>query len=990
MPKHLQWPEALRILVQEGEKIKVEPNVRTILSDADASIWFTGTQEGDVYAWEQNNERFIPVFLKELKPGDMILGAPLTEGAAPNIFFFVSSKKTLLHKVSLKAFRELFEKDSDVQKWMEGQIEKWVEHLLHFFIQDQEEFEPDSEFPIVGEADFESLKKIKLKRLLDPKEKHHIAWLEIIKGEWEIAGDPRFILSEKNEVLFPLSHTIWLESRQASQVRLISTCDALKDDKGWKGIFLLHQLLFSFFEIMKETELHRTLLRIEKKRVQEEELERLSVKTLGSILEDKHALVPSQEDGPLFKACDLIGQALNIKMIFPSYLRAAKNTEDEIKEICLASGTLYRKVKLRGEWWKVADIPLLAFYGEKSKPVALIGLSPTEFEMYDSETGAREPVTAANASSFSKEAYTLSAELHEKKVSFRSLIQFTFKEASKELYTILAVAILTGIVNLFIPFAMKQLFDSLLESSDLYTLEQYTAGILLVAFSIWFFTITKNYAKQRFFGISQIKLTLGLWARILSLPVSFFRRSTSGELITRFQSIEQIHKNCNDFWLPSFFAFVYASMYGIQMLIYSPKLAFIGLAGFVVVLAIYVYCALKRESLFAKLTELSGSIQGLVIQFISGIAKIRVAGAESRFFAIWSRMFAEKKKLDLQTQRLRAVVTWISSIFPLMTTVFIYSFAIVIFEKQVYSFGDESGMSIGTFVGFTTAFGLFLSSALECLQSFFGMTLIRPYWKNAKKLVEVEPEERLNRTRSFRLKGAVTVDHVSFRYETEGAMTLDDVSLEAFPGEMIGIVGPSGSGKSTLVRLLLGFEKPEQGAVYYDDQNIEELDPRSVRSQIGTVLQSAGLISGSIYDNIVGPGLYSQGEIENALHLSGFEEDLKSLPMGLHTIIPMGGGSFSGGQKQRLLLARALVTRPKILLLDEATSALDNKTQDFVSTNLDQLNVTRIVIAHRLSTIKNADRIYVIEAGKVIQVGTFEELAAAKGLFAEMLKRQLV
>lgn len=990
MPKHIQWPEALRALIQESEKIKVESNVRTILFDAASSIWFTGTQEGDLYAWEQNNEKFIPVFLKEVHPGDMILGAPLAEGAAPNIFFFVSSKKTLLHKVSLKAFRELFDKDIDVQKWMEGQIEKWVEHLLHFFIQDQEEFEPDAEFPILGEAGFESLKKVKLKRLLDPKEKHHIAWLEITKGEWEIAGDPRFILSEKNGILFPLSHAIWLESKDESHVSLISTYDALKTDKGWKGIFLLHQLLFSLFEIMKEADLHKTLLRIEKKRVQEGELERLSVKTLGSILEDKHALVPSQEDGPLFKACDLIGQVLNIKMIFPSYLRKAKNSEEELKEICLASGALYRKVKLKGEWWKVADTPLLAFYGEKNKPVALIGHTPTEFEMYDPETAEREPVTAANASLFSKNAYTLLPELNEKKVSFRSLIHFTFKEASKELYTILAVAILTGIVNLFIPFAMKQLFDSLVESADLYTLEQYTVGILLVAISIWFFTITKNYAKQRFFGISQIKLTLGLWARILSLPVSFFRRSTSGELVTRFQSVEEIHKNCNDYWIPSFFAFVYAFMYGIQMLIYSPQLALIGLAGFAVVLAIYVYCALKRESLFAKLTELSGTIQGLVIQFISGIAKIRVAGAESRFFAIWSKLFAEKKKLDLKTQRLRAVVTWISAIFPLMTTVIIYSFAILIFEKQIYNFGGDDGMSIGTFVGFTTAFSLFLTSALECLQSFFGMTLIRPYWRNAKQLVEVEPEERLNKTRSFRLKGGVTIDHVSFRYETEGAMTLEDVSLHAFPGEMIGIVGPSGSGKSTLVRLLLGFEKPEQGAVYYDDQNIEELDPRSVRSQMGTVLQSAGLIAGSIYDNIVGPGLYSQPEIENALHLSGFEEDLKALPMGLHTIIPMGGGSFSGGQKQRLLLARALVTQPKILLLDEATSALDNKTQDFVSTNLDQLNVTRIVIAHRLSTIKNADRIYVVEGGKVIQLGTFEELAAQKGLFADMLKRQLL
>jgi ATP-binding cassette subfamily C protein len=252
-----------------------------------------------------------------------------------------------------------------------------------------------------------------------------------------------------------------------------------------------------------------------------------------------------------------------------------------------------------------------------------------------------------------------------------------------------------------------------------------------------------------------------------------------------------------------------------------------------------------------------------------------------------------------------------------------------------------------------------------------------------------EPQELLmKKSNPGKLTGDIRLDHVTFSYEEEGASILNDVSIRLSPREMIGIVGPSGSGKSTLIRMILGFETPRSGAVYFNGKDLSHLNLSEVRKQMGVVLQGGGIIAGTLYQNIVAGGQYTEEEIDRAITLASFKNDLENFPMGLHTVVPMNGETLSGGQKQRLLITRALLPNPKILLLDEATSALDNNSQEEITQNIDQLDISRIVIAHRLSTIKNADRIYVLEKGEVTQTGSFESLSNEPGLFAEMLKRQ--
>lgn len=239
------------------------------------------------------------------------------------------------------------------------------------------------------------------------------------------------------------------------------------------------------------------------------------------------------------------------------------------------------------------------------------------------------------------------------------------------------------------------------------------------------------------------------------------------------------------------------------------------------------------------------------------------------------------------------------------------------------------------------------------------------------------------------LNGDIEVSHVTFRYRPADPLEMNDLSLHVPAGELATVVGPSGSGKSTLFRLLLGFETPETGTIFFDRQDLAGLHIRSVRRQIGVVLQNGRLMRGDVFTSIVGTNLLTHDDAWAAARMAGLDEDIEQMPMGMFTWIGEGGGTLSGGRKQRLLIARAVVTRPRILLFDEATSALDNRTQSIVSKSLEGLQATRIVIAHRLSTVMKADRIHVVHAGRIVQTGTYQELIAHDGLFAELAQRQL-
>lgn len=386
--------------------------------------------------------------------------------------------------------------------------------------------------------------------------------------------------------------------------------------------------------------------------------------------------------------------------------------------------------------------------------------------------------------------------------------------------------------------------------------------------------------------------------------------------------------------------------------------------------------------------QLQGRITGLVLQFISGVAKIRVAGAENHAFSVWARQFSEQRRLEFGIGRIQNAVAVFGSAFSVISSIAIF---FVLYKMRVAAAAAGGGpmMSTGQFVAFTGAYGAFLTAMHALSEASLNLLRIVPVFERLKPIIQTPSEVDDTKAYPGTLKGAIELANIQFRYSEDGPWILQGISLKIRPGEMVAFVGSSGSGKSTLLRLMLGFETPDRGAIYYDGQDLASVDLREVRQQLGVVLQDAKVLPADIFRNIVGASDLTIEHAWEAARMAGFDEDIKELPMGMHTYVSESGGGFSGGQLQRLLISRALVRKPRILFFDEATSALDNRSQNTVTESMERLFATRIVIAHRLSTIVNADRICYLDKGKIVEQGSYEELMALDGFFAALAKRQM-
>jgi ABC-type bacteriocin/lantibiotic exporter with double-glycine peptidase domain len=417
------------------------------------------------------------------------------------------------------------------------------------------------------------------------------------------------------------------------------------------------------------------------------------------------------------------------------------------------------------------------------------------------------------------------------------------------------------------------------------------------------------------------------------------------------------------------------------MFYYDFWLALIGVLLVSILMAFLLFCSYLDLGLQRPLAQTRGELSALVFQLIGGVSKIKVSAAQARAFERWTRSFTERVRISYRSNLIQSNV---NAVMPVYNTT-----SLIIFIGYLAHF-RYTALPTSDFLALTAAYGAFVGAINTAGQSLTGILTIIPLAERFAPILSEQAEVASDHPNPGVLEGRVEVSHVSFRYGPDAPLILKDVSLRAEPGEFIAIVGPSGSGKSTLLRQLLGFETPTQGRVLYDGQDLSGVNIPAVRRQLGVVLQNGQLMPGSIVSNIIGSSLLTLDDAWHAAEIAGIADDIRAMPMGMQTVVSEGGGAFSGGQKQRLLIARAVVSRPRIILLDEATSALDSQTQEQVSRQLNALQATRIVIAHRLSTIEKADRIYVLKDGTVEQVGTFEELIAVPGTFQELARRQLL
>ena len=542
---------------------------------------------------------------------------------------------------------------------------------------------------------------------------------------------------------------------------------------------------------------------------------------------------------------------------------------------------------------------------------------------------------------------------------------------------------LTGMVT---PFVTGVLIDQVIPDANRQLLFQLGFGLLAANLGMAAFQFIQDQVLLRVQTVTELTTQAAIWDRLLKLKLSFFRQHSTGDLTNRVAAISEIQELLGGQTLSTLLTSCFSLLNLLLLFFYSPHLAWIAVLVAGVSVLVTNTINLMALQKFRALQAFDSSLFSAMVQIIGGIPKLRVAGAENRAFAYWAKQYAQQLKLVINTQLLEDSLTVFNTVLPTLSSILFFWFAVSLINPAEPQTG---GLSTGAFLAFNSAFGLFMAGVTSLSNLSINLLQAGILWERGLPILTAQPEVDDSKIHPGELSGHVKLDGVTFRYQPDGPLILDQITLEAKAGEFIALVGPSGSGKSTIINLMLGFETSEQGAIYYDGQELSKLDLTAVRRQLGVVLQDARITSAALLENIAAGALISLDEIWEAARLAGFADDIQAMPMGMHTVISEGGSNLSGGQRQRLLIARALVLKPKILILDEATSALDNQTQALISKNLEQMKVTRIAIAHRLSTIRHANRIYVLEKGRIVQQGDFEQLMEQPGVFQRLMTRQI-
>ena len=642
------------------------------------------------------------------------------------------------------------------------------------------------------------------------------------------------------------------------------------------------------------------------------------------------------------------------------------------------SGLMVRDVELTEDWQKDAFGPMLGCMKDTRTTVALL---PGQFFGYyykDPVTGKKTRVTRKNAKLFSRDALCFYKPLPMKQLGIPDLLLYMKKSIPNgDLLLIALVTLAVTLVGMIEPKAYALITGPILQSRNMNLMVGTAVFLLCSAFASRLIGLIRTLLMDRISTRTSQAVEASVMMRILSLPVSFFRKFSSGELSSRANSISSlcnmILNNIFSIGLSSLMSLLYVT----QIFQFAPALVWPSILIVLSTLVVSIAASLIQIGISRKKMKLSAEETGMTYAVLNGIQKIRLSGSEKRVFARWGRLYARNAQLEYNPPAFVKLNGLITTGISLIGTIVLYYLAVQtnVSVSQYYAFNAAFGRLSGAFSAFT---GIAISVAS-----------IKPVLEMAEPILKAEPEVAAEKQTVSRVSGHIEMSHITFRYDENTPYILNDLNLNIRSGEYVAIVGRTGCGKSTLVRLLLGFEKPEKGSIFYDGRDINSLDPRSLRRQTGVVIQNGQLFQGDIFSNITisAPQLTLE-EAWEAAETAGIAQDIREMPMGMQTVISEGQGGISGGQKQRLMIARAIAPKPKILIFDEATSALDNKTQKQVSDALDKLKCTRIVIAHRLSTIRNCDRILVMDNGAIIEEGNYDQLIEKGGHFAELVARQ--
>jgi NHLM bacteriocin system ABC transporter ATP-binding protein len=962
----------------------IAPAARPFTLDDASRVWQVGTGRLEVFsvALDRDAELAHRRFLFSVNPGEVVFGAsPLQDGPSPIRLLAVPVGGTMLISADLAAL--LAGDDAGQQGADFGALAAAAARVLAGAIAPPRS--PRTDLTVEADA------RVVLKEGQRFTAARDLVWAEVLSGTAHVADGDQPPLTSADPP-FPLTGEWWLTAATELEVQLHGA-DALPRLQSPAAAlarmvrrFMLSASLAARQE--EESELTRFEARSEEEYRSRVRGLRELAEVLGEVRSDELDVPPAHGD-ELLAAMQLVGTQSGI--VFrqaPEWERAARRN-DPLQAICRASRIRCRQIGLRGDWWTpTVDVGhFLAFLKQEDerRPVAVLRDGRRGYVIADPVTGRRTAVDAAAAAQLEPMGFSFYKPFPDRALDRWDLGTLALDAVRGDVRQLLGIALAGALIGLILPWATNRMLSDVVPMGSRNEAVLLLLALVGVQLGSAFFDAAKAFILVRIEGRTSTVLQAGVVDRMLALPARFFRQFTVGDLASRASGINVVRDMFTGAAATSLLSGIFALVFLLQLWWFSARLAVVAVGVMVVAVGATAFLVARSVAGQREQQEIAGKLSGFTVQLMGAIPKVRVAGAEDRAFAQWSQRMRRQKEISWASSHNDIAIQVFNTILPLLASMALFASA-----GWMTLEGKEYALDPGTFVAFNVAFGTFFGSVVSFSNTMVTVLAALPMLERAEPILSALPELSGDRSDPGALSGRIDVSHVTFRYRADGPVILDDVSFSVTPGEFIAFVGPSGSGKSTCLRLLLGFEEPEAGAIYFDGQDIDSLDLTAVRSQMGVVLQTSKLSQGDIYQNIVGSSPLSLDDAWEAAEAAGLDEDIAQMPMQMHTVVSEGGSTLSGGQRQRLLIARALVRKPSIILFDEATSALDNRTQELVSQSLEKTNATRIVIAHRLSTVRNADRIYVMDRGRIIQSGTFEELATQPGMFAQLVARQLV
>ncbi len=703
-----------------------------------------------------------------------------------------------------------------------------------------------------------------------------------------------------------------------------------------------------------------------------------SFRKLGSVVAgEKIRSGSGSERLHMINVMEDLGRFLNIKLSYSS--NPDLNVSWYQEQFFRPQGIMWREIRLQKGWFNDAFGVMLGTFTD-GRPVALLPGPLRGYFYKDPDSGKRIRITQKNAGQFREEATLYYRPLPLRRIDRRDILDFIKQSVTaREIILLIMATFIVVLLGMVTPAMTSLLLSQVTETKDYQLLTVIFTVLIVVTAATFLISSMKQLVLAKISTKVAVPLQAAFMMRVLSAPAGDLKYFSAGDLGSKIGSMYNNLKILQNMFLSMILTLVCSFICFVQMFRYAPGAAGIAVLITAGMIALYIRVILLQADVSADRMEFQAEESGLTYSLIAGMQKISLSGAEKRAFSIWAQVYHKAIRTLYDPPLLL-------KIFGMLTPVIMLSGTIIMYLSAAHAKLQPSD-----FAAFLSSYGL-LTGALTLVStnaSNFANAL--PIIRVLKPVMEFEPEIGKEKEVVQKLKGNISMQNITFRYDAHMPPVLENLNLEIKSGDYVAIVGPTGCGKTTIMRLLLGFETAGNGEIFYDGRNLKTLDLTSLRRRIGTVLQSGDIFQGTIFSNItISGGNLSEDDAWEAAEIAGIADDIRRLPLKMNTPLPDGGRGVSGGQKQRLLIARAIATRPSIIFFDEATSALDNVTQKAVSDAIGEMSCTRIVIAHRLSTIRDCDRIYCLDKGRFVEEGSYEELMEKDGFFAGLVRRQQI